>query len=132
MKPVLVTVITQPSFGIRSSIRTSPSNSEISHLRSSAYEFLNSLSSLLINSSRTLSLSMILRRSFIIFINSAYSASIFSRSIPVSWYNRRSNIALACLSLREYFVLNFSLASRRFDDARIVRTKSSKLSNAIL
>ena len=77
--------MTQPSFGMTSSMRNSPAAAMISVLRGEACFALISRSSLLIRASSLASDSRMPRSSSMSFMSPRYSASILPRSSPVSW-----------------------------------------------
>ncbi len=124
--------MTQPSLGITSSIRNSPAAAMISVRRGEVYFAFISSSSFLIRASSFASESRMPRSSSISFISSRYSASILPRSRPVNWYRRSSRIASVWRSDRGYFAIRRPLASSRLAEARMIRTKSSRLSRAMM
>ena len=77
--------MTQPSFGITSSIRNSSAAAMISVLRGEAYLAFISRSSLLMSAMSLASESRMPRSSSMSFMSPRYSASILPRSRPVSW-----------------------------------------------
>ena len=129
--PNFVIVITTFCSGIRSSIEISNSSKPIDVLLSSPYlSRITIISSLITPRSNFLS-ARIAFNSPIRFISSAYSASSFSRSRPVSVRRRISTIACACASDSSKRLINSAFAICTVLEPRIIVITSSILSSAI-
>ena len=125
-------VITTFSSGIISSILKSPPEYSILDLLSSPYLSLISISSSLIIVILLSSLSRILLRSLIVFINSSNSPLSLSCSRPVNCLKRISTIAFDWISESLNSFINLILASSAFDEDLIKAITLSILSEAII
>ena len=119
------------SLGIISSIEISNSSYPMAVLLSSPYLSMIIESSSLITIRSFLLSARIAFNSSIRFINSLYSASIFSLSRPVRVLRRISTIACDCASESPNLSINFCFATLTLSEPLIIDITSSILSRAI-
>ena len=119
-------VITTSSSAIKSSMRISSAECTITERRSSPYFSLISINSSLMICIRIPSSAKIDFKNSMVFINSAYSSLILSRSSPVNRRSVISKIALDCKSERPNFSIKPVRASSGVSELRINLITSSK------